>query len=92
MQNETHINDTTRATTNHVFGENIVNVDNVVDNSSKDDGMEIEMVVMSVSGCSLLVYVRKLGDLNHSMKIHLFQLIGCKLMQLLLKLLCQYQV
>jgi len=44
MQNETHINDTTRATTNHVFGENIVNIDDVVDSSSKDDGMEIEMV------------------------------------------------
>jgi hypothetical protein len=44
MQSETHTNDTTRATTNHVFGENMVNVDDVVDTSSKDDGMEVEMV------------------------------------------------
>lgn len=44
VQSETHTNESTRATTNQVFGENLVNVDAVVDTSSKDDDMELEMV------------------------------------------------
>jgi hypothetical protein len=44
VQSETHTNETIRATINQVFGENLVNVDDVADISSKDDGMEVEMV------------------------------------------------